>query len=820
MNTFFVLLSIVTGLGVLAYFRASLALATIVGSLGLLVLTKVSGGLLASSVVLVTWLLLAVMAALNIRQLRHRFVVEPALALFRRDLPTISSTEQEALDAGTVWWDAELFSGDPDWEKLLSLPAEQLSADEQNFLDGPVNTLCSMIDDWEISRTGELPAEIWRFLKDEGFLGLIIPREFGGKGFSARAHSRVIEKIASRSSAAAVSVMVPNSLGPAELLLRYGSEAQKTNYLPKLACGDEIPCFALTNPFAGSDAAAIPDAGIVCRENFNGQEVLGIRITWEKRYITLSPVATVLGLAFRLFDPDGLLGDTQDIGITLALLPADHPGVQIGRRHYPARQAFQNGPNSGTNVFIPMDWVIGGQEQCGRGWRMLMNCLAAGRAISLPSSSVAGLKVCARTTGAYAAVRKQFNVPIGKFEGVQEAIARIVVNTYLVDSARGVTAGALDIGEQPAVLSALLKYQATERLRQSVNDAMDVHGGRGVCDGPANYLLAAYTAAPVAITVEGANILTRSLIIFGQGAMRCHPWLQKEIAAAGMTNLSAAVAAFDVALFGHAGSLLTNAARTLFRNATGGLIGSDPSVGEANYWYAQLERASASFSIVADCALLQLGGALKRKEKLSGRFADIIGELYLLSCALKRFEDDGRPDSDLPVIELAFQNGLYCVYDNLDEILANLPLRSSAWILRRLVFPWGRWWRRGSDELGGRVADLLVTSRSFRDQICAGMYFNDVPDDLIGCLEHAVNVTALSQEAEDKLRAAQKEGKIPAHCANVIGAGLEGGIITSVEAEQLRASVVALRRAIDVDDFDSEELWRKGRAPQVNADAA
>ncbi|MFT4585162.1 MAG: acyl-CoA dehydrogenase [Gammaproteobacteria bacterium] len=820
MNTFFVLLSIVVGLGVLAYLRASLALATIVCSLGLMVLTKVSAGFLASSIIFVAWLLLAVMAALNIRDLRHRFVSEPVLRLFRRDLPAISSTEQEALDAGTVWFDGELFSGNPDWAKLLALPAEKLSPAEQTFLDGPVNTLCSMIDDWEISRSGELPPPVWQFLKDEGFLGLIIPREYGGKGFSARAHSRVIEKIASRSGAAAVSVMVPNSLGPAELLLRYGSDAQKTHYLPKLACGEEIPCFALTNPFAGSDAAAIPDSGIVCREEFNGEQTLGIRVTWEKRYITLSPVATVLGLAFHLFDPDELLGDTVDIGITLALLPADHPGVQIGRRHYPARQAFQNGPTSGTNVFIPMDWVIGGEEQCGRGWRMLMNCLAAGRAISLPSSSVGGLKMCARTTGAYAAVRKQFNVPIGKFEGVQEAIARIAVNTYLVDSARGVTAGALDLGEEPAVISALLKYQATERLRQSVNDAMDVHGGRGVCDGPANYLLAAYTAAPVAITVEGANILTRSLIIFGQGAMRCHPWLQKEIAAAGIKNPSEAVAAFDVALFGHAGSLITNAARALFRNATGGLLGSDPSVGEVNFWYAQLERASASFSIVADCAVLQLGGGLKRKEKLSGRFADIIGELYLLSCALKRYEDDGRLDCDLPVIELAFQNGLYCVYDNLDEILANLPSRSSAWLLRRLVFPWGRWWRRGSDDLSGRVADLLVTSPGFRDRICAGMYFNDSPDDLIGCLEHAVTVTALSQDAEEKLRTALKEAKIPGHGADVIDTALQAGVITSEEAMQLRASHVALRRAIDVDDFDSDELWQNSRAPHMNADVA
>lgn len=821
MNTVFLLLSLLVGVGILAYLRAPMAVATVAGAIGLFVLTKIATGYIPNILMGLAWLGWLGLALLNFREFRQRFVSAPALRFFRSVLPAISQTERDALDAGTVWWDAELFSGDPDWKRLLDLPAEDLSAAEQEFLDGPVETLCEMVDEWTISREhGDLPAPVWQFLKDEGFLGMIIPTEYGGKGFSARAHSRVIGKIASRSGTAAVSVMVPNSLGPAELLLRYGNAKQKDHYLPRLARGQEIPCFALTNPFAGSDAAAIPDTGIVCRGEINGEEVLGISVTWEKRYITLSPVATVLGLAFHLYDPDGLLGGEDDVGITLALLPTDHPGVDTGRRHFPARQAFQNGPTSGTDVFIPLDWVIGGRERCGDGWRMLMNCLAAGRSISLPGSSTAGLKVCARTTGAYARVRKQFNVPIGKFEGVQEAIARIVVNTYLVDAARDVTAAALDAGEEPAVLSALLKYESTERLRQTVNDAMDIHGGRAICDGPANYLMSAYTAAPVAITVEGANILTRSLIVFGQGAMRCHPWLLQEVAAAGDTDELRALNAFDKALFGHVGGVISNIARAFVKNASGGLVGSDPSVGEVNFWYAQLERASASFAVVADIALIQLGGALKRREKLSGRFADVMGEMYLMSCALKRFEDDGRPDSDLPVLEFAFQNSLYTIHERLDEIIANLPGRVSAWCLRRVVFPWGRHWRRAPDSLGGQVADLLVTSLSFRERLCAGIYFNDHADDLIGCLEHAVRLADASEEAENKIRSALRDGRIPAYDKDLVGAAVAAGAISEVEAEQVRAAHVALRRAIDVDDFAADELWGEITARNPAADAA
>lgn len=807
MNTLFILFALLFGAGLLAYLRAPLLLSAISAAVAIFVLNKIAIGVFSHAIVFLAAVACLLAFALSSESLRKRFFTGPAFAFFRKSLPTVSQTEQDALDAGTVWWDAELFSGSPDWQRLLSLPAENLTDEEQAFLDGPTEQLCEMVNDWEITRSGDLPPEVWQFIKDQGFLGMIIPTSYGGKGFSARAHSRIIMKIASRCGTAAVSVMVPNSLGPAELLLKYGTDEQRNHYLPRLASGTDVPCFALTNPHAGSDAASIPDRGIVCVQNYEGEETLGVKVTWDKRYITLGPVATVLGLAFHMYDPDGILGDEKDVGITLALLPTDHEGVEIGRRHLPANQAFQNGPNSGEDVFIPMDWVIGGEERCGGGWRMLMNCLAVGRSISLPGSSTAALKMCARTTGAYARVRKQFNIPIGKFEGVQEAIARIVANTYMVDAARDVTAGALDAGEEPAVLSAMLKYQATERMRSTINDAMDVHGGRAVCGGPSNYLYSAYSAVPVAITVEGANILTRTLIVFGQGAIRCHPWLLKEIAAAAEEDETLALEKFDHALRGHIGDVFSNMARALFKNATAGLVGSDPSVGEVNYWYAQLERASASFATTADFALAQLGGELKRKERLSGRFADAFGQLYLLSASLKRFEDDGRPQQELPVIEYLCTAGLKEFYDSIDEILQNLPSRESAWLLRRIVFPWGRRWQAPSDKLGNEVADLLVSSTTFRAKISHGIYFNDSPDDIIGCLEHAVTLVEDSEPAAKKIRNAVSEGTIAAYDEDVFKAALDAKVIDEDELKLLRATEKAVRRAIDVDDFSTEELW-------------
>ncbi|HYL19990.1 MAG TPA: acyl-CoA dehydrogenase, partial [Burkholderiales bacterium] len=500
-----------------------------------------------------------------IPQLRRALLSDPLLGWFRKVMPQVSQTEQEALEAGTVWWDGDLFSGKPDWNKLLAYPKPTLTSEEQAFVDGPVEELCRMCDEWQISyELNDLPPEVWQFIKDQGFLGMIIPKRYGGMGFSALAHSEVIMKLGSRNATACVSVMVPNSLGPAELLLHYGTEEQKNYYLPRLAKGLEMPCFALTGPEAGSDAGAIPDFGVVCKGVHEGKEVVGFRVTWEKRYITLGPVATLLGLAFKLYDPDHLLGQHEDLGITVALIPTKHPGVNIGRRHFPLNGSFMNGPNSGKDVFIPLDWVVGGRDYVGQGWRMLMECLAAGRAISLPSSTTGGAKTAVRATGAYSRVRSQFRVPIGKFEGVEEALARMGGNLYVMEAARLMTAGAVDLGEKPSVVSAIVKYHCTERARQVVNDAMDVHGGKGICLGPNNYLGRGYQQIPIGITVEGANILTRSMIIFGQGAIRCHPYVLREIAATREADPASASRAFDEALWGHVSFVVRNVVHSLW----------------------------------------------------------------------------------------------------------------------------------------------------------------------------------------------------------------------------------------------------------------
>ncbi|MGZ5063875.1 MAG: acyl-CoA dehydrogenase, partial [Usitatibacter sp.] len=535
MHTIFVIAAVAAAIavaGALAYHRAN-ALAWSLGmAAGVAALTWGTGTPLA--VLTVLWIAVAVFAAIGIvKPLRRMLVTRPIFGIYKKILPQISQTEQEALDAGSIWWDADLFTGKPDWEKLLAYPEPKLSAEERAFIDGPVEELCGMLNEWDITHNRmDLPPEAWKFIREKGFLGIIIPKSFGGLGFSAYAHSEIVTKISTRSGTAAVTVMVPNSLGPAELLIHYGTDEQKNHYLPRLAKGLEIPCFALTNPEAGSDAGAIPDFGIVCKGTHEGREVVGVRLTWDKRYITLGPVATILGLAFKLFDPEKLIGDKEDVGITLALIPTSHKGVNIGRRHIPLSGAFMNGPNSGTDVFIPMSWIIGGEKQVGNGWRMLVECLAAGRSISLPSMSMAAGKLSTRATGAYARIRSQFKTPIGKFEGVEEPLARIGGNTYLMDATRKLTMAALDMGEKPSVISAICKYHMTERMRSILNDAMDIHGGKGIMMGPNNYLGGAYINIPIAITVEGANILTRSMIIFGQGAIRCHPFVLKEIASA------------------------------------------------------------------------------------------------------------------------------------------------------------------------------------------------------------------------------------------------------------------------------------------------
>ncbi len=741
--------------------------------------------------------------------LRRTVVSGAVLKLFRKVLPPISATEQEAIDAGTVWWDGDLFSGDPDWNKLLAFPKCGLSAEEQAFLDNEVEQLCAMLDDWDIThRRADLPPEVWQFIKDKGFFGMIIPKRYGGLGFSAQAHSAVVTKLASRSGTAAVTVMVPNSLGPAELLLHYGTTEQKEKYLRRLAQGLEVPCFALTGPFAGSDAGAIPDYGVVCHGEFAGQQnVLGIRLTWEKRYITLAPAATLLGLAFKLHDPEHLLGGETHRGITLALIPTDTPGVQIGRRHFPLNSAFLNGPTQGKDVFIPMDYLIGGTSRVGQGWRMLMECLAAGRSISLPASSIGGMKLAARTCGAYSRVRKQFKTPIGRFEGVEEPLARIGAHTYMVDAARQLTALAIDLGEKPSVLSAVIKYHATERGRIVVNDAMDVHGGKGISLGPDNYLARFYQQTPIGITVEGANILTRTLMIFGQGAIRSHPYVLKEIAATRNQDHSRALHQFDDALFGHISFALSNAARSLVFGLTAGHGIPVPEGRETSRYYQQLTRYSAAFALSADVAMAVLGGSLKRREMISARLGDVLSLLYLCSATLKRFEDDGRPAADLPLLDWAMQDALYRIQQAFDGVVQNFPNILVRWLLSTLVFPLGLRLSPPSDRLGHEVATLLMQPGEARDRLTAGMYLPADEQDAVGALEAALHSTLACEPLQAKLDEARRSGKLKAQEELPrIAEARDQGIVSAEQALQLERDYALRRKVIMVDDFAPEEL--------------
>ena len=742
----------------------------------------------------------------GIKPLRRLLISNRLLSLYRKLLPRMSTTEREALEAGTVWWEGEIFSGRPRWRRLLKTPRPTLSEREQAFIDGPVETLCRMLNDWEIcDHYRKLPAPIWDFLKEHRFFSMIIPEAYGGLGFSAQGNSAVVMKLASRNLTTAVTVMVPNSLGPGELLMHYGTDEQKEYYLPRLARGEEIPCFALTGVSAGSDAASMPDQGIVCMGEHDGREVLGLRVSWNKRYITLAPVATVLGLAFRARDPDGLLGDTEDLGITCALIPTDTPGVEIGNRHMPIGSVFQNGPTRGKDVFIPMDWVIGGRARIGQGWRMLMQSLAAGRAISLPALGTAGGKMSALLTGAYARIRKQFGVPIGMFEGVQEPLARIGGKTYRMDAARLLTLVALDAGEKPSVLSAILKYQLTEGNRQTLNDAMDVHGGKGIIQGPNNYLAHAYTAVPISITVEGANILTRSLIIFGQGAIRAHPWLLKEMEAAQAPASSQARRDFDNALFSHVGHIISNAVRAFMLAMTGGHATRAPVRGKTARYFRQVTRMSAAFALVADGVLLTLGGKFKFKETLSGRFADVLIHLYLVSACLKRFEDDGRPEEDLPLVTWAVEDSLHMVQERLISILENFPVPILGGLLRFLVFPLGRSYSQPTDRTMQRVARLLQSENASRDRVTSGVYHSDA-DDATGRVAAAFQLVLESAEAETAIRNATGETVSVDNYEVLVKRAVESGVINEEQASLVRLAQEAALKVISVDDFPKSHI--------------
>ncbi len=767
------------------------------------------------------WLMLASLWLLNIRPLRKAVISRRSLKAYRKLLPPMSQTEREALEAGTVWWDGELFTGAPKWSKLLSAKPPQLSPEEQAFIDGPCEELCRMLDDWDIThKRGDMPPQVWDYLKSKGFFAMIIPKKYGGLEFSAYAHSCVLTKIGSRSVTASSTVAVPNSLGPAELLNHYGTEDQKDYYLPRLARGEEIPCFALTGPRAGSDAASLPDTGVVCKGPWQGKEIVGIRLNFSKRYITLAPIATVVGLAFRLFDPDKLLGEATDRGITCALIPRGTAGITIGRRHFPLNIPFQNGPIQGRDVFVPLDFIIGGPKTIGQGWRMLVEQLSVGRCISLPSNATGGAKSATWASGAYGRIRRQFNMPVGKFEGVESVLARMAGLTYTMDAARSVTAGAIDGGEKPSVPSAMLKYHVTEMSRIVANDGMDVHGGKGICLGPRNYMGRGYQAIPIAITVEGANILTRSLIIFGQGAIRCHPFVLKEMNAARNLDRAKGVDEFDRALFGHIGFTISNAVRSFIMALTNARFTRVPVSGPTARYYQHIVRFSASFAFAVDVAMLTLGGYLKKKENLSARLGDVLSCMYLASMVLKHYENQGRHDADLPLVEWACRNLLYRAQEQLHSFLRNFPNPFLAAVMRLLTLPRGLTYSAPSDRLGATLADLVSNPTESRERLASYIYKTVEPTNPLGLLQEALVLSQTAEPIEKRIRVeGVKTGKVTAlDLPGQITQALAAGIISETEAASLREYDRKVMDIINVDDFAPNELGVQAQpAPQVPA---
>jgi acyl-CoA dehydrogenase len=805
----------------LAYQRASLAKATV--AFGVLFVYYTLFGEGAAWWKATLWALYIPHALLNIRPLRRALISNRFLLVFRRMLPPMSTTEREALEAGTVWWDGELFTGGPDWSKLLSAKAPALSAEEQAFIDGPCEELCRMIDDFDIThRRADLPPAVWDFIKKKGFWAMIIPRKYGGLEFSAYAHSSVVVKVASRSSTVASTIVVPNSLGPAELLLHYGTEEQKSRLLPRLARGEEIPCFGLTGPRVGSDASALPDTGIVCRGTYQGRETIGIRLNFSKRYITLAPIATIIGLAFRLFDPDKLLGGTEtDYGITVALVPRELPGITIGRRHFPLNGPFQNGPIQGKDVFVPLDAIIGGPKMAGQGWRMLVEQLSVGRCISLPSIATGGAKGALYSSGAYARIRRQFNLPIGRFEGVESVIARMAARTYIMDAARSVTLAAIDGGERPSVPAGILKYHLTEFGRMVANDAMDVQGGKGIMLGPKNYLGRGYQMVPVSITVEGANILTRSLIIFGQGAVRCHPFVLREMNAARDHDRARGHREFDLALFGHVRYTISNAVRSFIGAVTLSRVVTAPTKGPTKRFYEHINRFSASFAFATDVAMLSLGGYLKKKESLSARLGDVLSAMYLASMVLKHFENQGRPAADLPLVEYACRTLLYNAQEQLHSFLRNFPVRWLAAIMRFVIFPRGLTYSAPSDRMNPEIAELVMSPGEARERLCHYIYRTPEPGNHLGLVQQALELAIAAEPLEKKIRVeGVKTGIVKAlELPGQIREALAAGIVTEAEAAQLREYDRKVMEIINVDDFESHELAAGGAVESATGGA-
>lgn len=785
------------------YFRISLLLWSIMVALGLAAMHYLPGASAATLSLL--WLIYAaVVIPLNVPALRKNLISKPLFSGMAKVMPTISQTEQEALDAGDVWWEGELFSGKPDFHKVRSIPRPQLTEEEQAFLDGPVEELCRMSNDWEITHENfDLSPEAWQFIKDKGFFAMIIPKEYGGLGYSALAHSEVVMKLGSRSGSTGVTVMVPNSLGPGKLLMHYGTQQQKDYYLPRLAKGEEIPCFGLTGPDAGSDAGAMPDTGVVCYGSFDGKDgVLGVRLNWEKRYITLAPVATLLGIAFKLYDPEHLLSDVEDRGITLALVKRDTPGVEVGRRHFPSNQAFMNGPIRGKDVFIPLDWIIGGEEYIGKGWSMLMECLADGRAISLPALGTAASKLASRYTGSYARIRKQFRTPIGYFEGVEEVLGRIGGQTYAIESARLLVLSALDQGEVPSVISGVVKQQSMERMREVVNHAMDIHGGHGICMGPNNFLGRGYQLIPVGITVEGANILTRTMIIFGQGALRSHPYLLKEVAAFHNPDKKRGLKDFDKALFAHAGFIASNIVRTFWMGITAARLLRTPGDSVSRYYYRQIVRMSSAFALITDFCLATLGGSLKRREKISGRLADVLSNLYVMTAVLKHYEDEGQPEEDVELLRWACDDALFNIQTAMKGVMTNMPVPFVGPLLNFLVFPLTKPYKGPNDKQGYAVARLLLSPSAARDRLTRGIYVSGDASDATGRIDHALDYVLRTEAIEKRLREHMKSGELSTASLTLYEDAKAKDLITNEEYDLLLEAKAAVRDAIKVDEFD------------------
>jgi acyl-CoA dehydrogenase len=795
-------LFLILTLWALAYCKVSLRNSTLIFMAVLAIISLQTGFTLALKI---TWgLSLVVFTVLNITRLRQSLFSKVIFRLLQKTLPTMTKTENEALKAGNTWWDAELFSGNPDWKLLQDLPAARLTEEEQAFIDNEVENLCGLLNHWDISHhRHDFPPEVWAYIKQHKFGGMVIPRQYGGLGFSNFAYSEIVMKLYSRCSSVAISVMIPNS-GSAKLVLANGTEAQKNYYLPRFASGEEMPAFALSGPQAGSDAGAMPDTGIVCYGQFNDEQILGIRLNWEKRYISFSPIATLLAMTFKLYDPEHLLGDKENLGVTIALIPTNTAGISIGQRHFTLDAGLQNGPNWGKEVFIPLDWIIGGQAQIGNGWKMLMQSLAVGRAISLPALSAGAAKFACRNTGAYARIRKQFNQPIGQFEGVEEVLARMAGESYLLEAARMVTAAAVDQGHHSSVIAAIIKYHATEKTRSIINDAMDIQGGSGICLGPKNYLAHLYQVMPIGITVEGANILTRSLMIFGQGAVRCHPFIQQEMLALSTQD----VKQFDAVLMQHLGLVLRNVAACIGLGLTGARLLNSTGDATTRRYYQQISRLSAGFALLSDYALLSLGGSLKRRERISALFADVLSHLYLASTALKHFENQGSQDSDKPLLHWACQHSLYQAQQTLMRLFTLLPLPPVAWLLKKLIFPLGSAFSPPQDHLIPQLAAIVLNDCVARDRLTQGIYSNTIENDVSGRIELAFKAVLIAAPIEAKISAAQRQKQLAktGGLNGILDEAIDKSIITEQEAGLLRDADRARMAAISVDVFNPDEL--------------